>query len=343
MRARAFVCAAVCVAVTLSAGVALAALFEPGWPLPDPAPVTLGFGESYISPDGTSVVHRGVDLAAPAGSAVVGVLGGTVTFAGRVPAGEGATTIAVTVESGDVRLTYMPLSEAAVVAGEAIAAGSRAGTLAANGDRSHPDPHLHLSARRGSLYIDPMPFLLAPLTSVGDGASEPVPATALPEATSVAPSAVQVPSVAPVTATQPQSAPTPAPEVPVSSVAPAAQSAGVAGLPALALSTVPRSDAMGQPSPGTEAPSTAKATSGHPTGAAAGPRILDSLPAPAAAVLTVDRRAALLGDAPLPFGAIAGIAAALGGVLLWPLWRSAPILSVPVVAERDDVAAVVAR
>jgi hypothetical protein len=339
MRVRVLFACGACVVVTLAAGVALAAVFEPGWPLPGPAPVTRGFGESYVGPDGTSVVHRGVDLGAQPGTSVTGVLEGSVTFAGRVPAGEGATTLAVTVESGEVRLTYLPLSEVSVVAGEAISPGTRLGTLAAEGDRSDPDPHLHVSARRGSLYVDPMPFLCPPAAPGGEGVSESIAApAALPEAAPASPLAVPA---APVSVVQPQAVAAPGFAVSPSAVA-AGSVNGAAASTVAVPSSAPVPDPAARPEAAGQTPSVAEVASGRSASIAA-PAILDVLPGQTAAALTADKRAAVLDHAPLPLGATVGFAAVLGVVLLWPLWRAAPVLSVPVVPERDDVAAVVAR
>jgi hypothetical protein len=312
---------------------------EPGWPLAGPAPMVLGFGERYAAPDGSFVVHRGIDLAAAPGSAVGGVLPGMVTFAGRVPAGEGATTLAVTVESGDVRLTYSPLSEISVSAGEGVDAGSRLGSLAETGDRSCPEPHLHLSARRGTLYVDPSPFLLAPIAgSVGEAEAATAPSPAPSASAVTAPSPVPVAPVsaaAPAVATQPA----PVPGALVSSLARVGQATPAASgssAPAPAVTTP-------EPAPGVRAaPLDGRVLSvagDTPTAS----RLDAALPEPARAALTVDRREMIAAGDALPVGGIGAAAAALAVALLWPLWRAAPSLSVPVIPEREDVAAVVAR
>jgi hypothetical protein len=343
MRARVLILVVICAATVLSAGVALA-VPEPGWPLSVPGPVVLGFGESYVAPDGSVSVHRGVDIAAPAGSTVTGVLDGTVTFAGRVPAGEGATTIAVTVESGGVRLTYMPLSEASVACGEPVMAGARLGMLAASGDRSFTDAHLHLGARRGSLYIDPMPFLKAPIAPAGDGVPELEPVPAIAQPVKAAPSSVPAPAAPPVTAIRVQ--PLPAAGVAVASPIAVGQSVSVgsgaqATLAGSAQSPAVSGNAQSRDVVPTDPGAESVVADAQPA------RVLSNMasviPDAGLAALAVDRRAEALRSAPLPVAAIVAIAAVLGIGLLWPIWRSVPALSVAVTAERQDVAAVVAR
>jgi hypothetical protein len=322
---------AVLVAVFLLSPGAAAGSFEPGWPLAGPAPMVLEFGERYEALDGSSVVHRGIDLAGEAGCAVAGVLPGAVTFAGRVPSGEGATALAVTVESGDIRLTYSPLAEISVSAGEAVDAGSRLGTLAETGDRSHPEPHLHLSARRGTLYIDPMPFLAAPVAGVAgefEAVAAPSPAPDSP--------AVPAPSPAPVAAASAVPAAAAAPDSVVPSPARADQTAPAASAPVV-------SAAAPQPAAGVQAVTGDELVSSGVGDTTAVPRAAAVLPEPARAALAVDRRTMIAAGDAVPVGGIAAAAAILAMALLWPLWRATPSLSVPVIPEREDVAAVVAR
>lgn len=72
--------------------------------------------------------------------------------------------MACTIEMADgTRLTALPLSEASVRAGQSIAEGGTLGRLAPDGDRSGDGTHLHISARRGALYLDPMQLLAPPV------------------------------------------------------------------------------------------------------------------------------------------------------------------------------------
>lgn len=120
------------------------------WPLqPDP-PVVRGF-EPPAEPWGPG--HRGVDLAGGLGQPVVAVASGTVTFAGRV-AGRGV----VVVRHGAVRSTYEPVV-ATVEVGTAVQAQTPIGSLSLVGSHCLPDACLHLGARRGDDYLDPLDLL----------------------------------------------------------------------------------------------------------------------------------------------------------------------------------------
>ncbi|MBS3956887.1 MAG: peptidoglycan DD-metalloendopeptidase family protein [Clostridiales bacterium] len=192
---------------------AMAAQVSEGWPLEGPAEVLLGFGASYQSESGQALTHRGIDLAAPAGASIYAARAGTVTFAGRIPAGEGATMLAVTIESEGFRLTYLPLAEVSVKTGNRVETGGMLGMLAATGDRSTPVAHLHVGARIGDLYVDPMKYLASP---VAQTPSSPEPVTAPERAAETVPA----PASTPHSAQSPSGA---------QITAPAAVSSGAAG------------------------------------------------------------------------------------------------------------------
>lgn len=106
--------------------------------------------------------HRGVDLAGDAGDAVRAPAGGTVVFAGSVPADGGGTCNAVTIElpSGD-RVSLLPLSEVWVAEGATVGAAEQVGALAVAGDDSSSSTHVHMSLRHDGAYVDPTAFLPA--------------------------------------------------------------------------------------------------------------------------------------------------------------------------------------
>ena len=121
--------------------------------------VLLGFGQTY----GGGSVHRGIDLGAGEGDAVHAPAAGTISFAGAVPADGGGTVVAVTIDLADgTKVTVMPLARAAAKRGTAVEAGQLVGSLAGSGDASSAEPHVHVSLRRGSVYLDPTGLLVAP-------------------------------------------------------------------------------------------------------------------------------------------------------------------------------------
>jgi hypothetical protein len=178
-----------------------------GWSWPVGSAVLLPYGSTYASAGGRSCSHGGVDIAADPGTPVRACTAGQVTFAGLVPAGEGARAFAVTVLTGDgLKVTYLPLEHADVHAGGQVSEGDAIGTLAPDGDASDAAPHLHLGVRRGESRLDPAAFLSR--AAVVAPTSPKTPAF-------TAPAAPAVRSATP----RPVVAPAPAPVVPAATVA----------------------------------------------------------------------------------------------------------------------------
>jgi murein DD-endopeptidase MepM/ murein hydrolase activator NlpD len=98
--------------------------------------------------------HRGVDLAASAGTTVRAAGSGTVSFAGEL-AGRGV----VAVTHGELRTTYEPLT-ILVRAGQQVAAGTPLGLLDAGHAGCAPVVCLHWGLIRGRDYLSPLTLLL---------------------------------------------------------------------------------------------------------------------------------------------------------------------------------------
>ncbi|MFC7547644.1 murein hydrolase activator EnvC family protein [Plantactinospora sp. GCM10030261] len=95
--------------------------------------------------------HRGVDLAAPAGSVVRAAGPGVVAFAGMV-AGRPVMSLR---HANGLRTTYEPV-DAGVQVGEPVAAGTPIGRLR-SGHPGCPVPAcLHWGLRSGAAYLDPL-------------------------------------------------------------------------------------------------------------------------------------------------------------------------------------------
>jgi murein DD-endopeptidase MepM/ murein hydrolase activator NlpD len=98
--------------------------------------------------------HRGIDIGAPLGTTVVAAGEGTVAFAGPVAGG-----LFISIDHPDgVRTTYSWVSEVSVRIGQQVSRGEPIG----RSGPGHPGPgppHLHLGARLGSVYLDPMLLL----------------------------------------------------------------------------------------------------------------------------------------------------------------------------------------
>jgi murein DD-endopeptidase MepM/ murein hydrolase activator NlpD len=119
------------------------------WPLR--GPVTRRF-EPPGSPYGPG--HRGIDIAAPLGSEVRAAAAGVVAFAGPVAGG-----LYVSIDHPDgVRTTYSWLTEVSPRRGDRVEREEVIGRSGSGHPGTEP-PHLHLGARIGSVYIDPMLLL----------------------------------------------------------------------------------------------------------------------------------------------------------------------------------------
>ncbi len=121
------------------------------WPL-DPVPAVLRPFERPASTWGRG--HRGVDLAAVGGQAVLAVSAGVITHTGVVA---GRPTVTV-LHRGRIRTTYEPVL-GSLPAGSRVAAGQAIGTLALTGSHCAASACLHLGALRGSSYLDPLALL----------------------------------------------------------------------------------------------------------------------------------------------------------------------------------------
>lgn len=153
----------------LVATLAFAAVASPASAVPSGGSVTLGFGETYLDA-GASRTHRGADVAAREGEQAETPVSGTVRFAGRVPAADGGTVCAVTIECDQGRVTLLPLENLSVTSGASVSEGEAVGTIAPRGDGSSAATHVHVSLRRGDLYVDPTPLLaVAPQSGSGAG------------------------------------------------------------------------------------------------------------------------------------------------------------------------------
>jgi murein DD-endopeptidase MepM/ murein hydrolase activator NlpD len=136
------------------------ALFVGGTPAPALAasgvpPVRGPIVRAFDPPDEPWLTgHRGIDLLASAGSPVVAVMAGRVSFAGRI-AGQGV----VVVSHGATRTTYEPV-RATVGVGAEVAAGEQIGALEASGHCA-VGTCLHLGWLRGQTYLDPADLFAA--------------------------------------------------------------------------------------------------------------------------------------------------------------------------------------
>jgi murein DD-endopeptidase MepM/ murein hydrolase activator NlpD len=101
-----------------------------------------------FAPVGAYAGHWGVDFATGQGSEVVAAADGVVTFAGSVA---GVRTVTV-LHEGSLRASYSYLDEIAVAVGDSV----RAGDVLGRSGVDHGVGAVHVSARVGGVYVDPM-------------------------------------------------------------------------------------------------------------------------------------------------------------------------------------------
>lgn len=117
------------------------------WPL-RPAPVVARPFDGPAAP--WLPGHRGADLRAAPGQAVLAPVGGTVSFAGTV-VDRGVLTIE---HAGGLRTSYEPVA-ASVARGDVVTTGQQVAVVAGAGHCA-PASCLHWGLRRGDVYLDPL-------------------------------------------------------------------------------------------------------------------------------------------------------------------------------------------
>ncbi|MGW2523636.1 M23 family metallopeptidase [Streptomyces sp. NPDC001617] len=119
--------------------------------------------------------HRGVDLAAPAGTPVRAVAAGRVSYAGRV-AGRGVISVELT--GTDLRTTYEPV-RASVIKGDEVEPGEVLGTVEATGSHC-TTTCVHWGLLRDETYLNPLSLLPPWLLNGGPSRLLPVLGVPLP-------------------------------------------------------------------------------------------------------------------------------------------------------------------
>jgi murein DD-endopeptidase MepM/ murein hydrolase activator NlpD len=123
------------------------------WPVPPP--VLRKFAPPPVR---WAAGHRGVDLAAGAGTVVRAALGGTITFAGEV-AGTPVTVVThPDTGSPPLRTTYEPVA-ASLPVGAGVATGQPIGVITGSLPGGHCGGCLHWGLLRAHHYLDPLSLL----------------------------------------------------------------------------------------------------------------------------------------------------------------------------------------
>lgn len=116
-----------------------------------PQPLSSPFGWRADPILGTQRMHAGVDMAAPAGTAVVAASPGTVAVAGWV---SGYGNCVVVDHGGGMQTRYAHLMQIAVGAGQPVQPGTVLGMVGSTGRST--GPHLHYEVRVNGRPINPL-------------------------------------------------------------------------------------------------------------------------------------------------------------------------------------------
>jgi len=121
------------------------------WSWPVEGPVIRGF-DPPDSPYGSG--HRGIDIAAPAGSVAVAPADGTVAFAGQV----GGRLFLTIDHGGGVESTFSWVASLEVRRGDVVRPGQPVARTG-GGHTGDTIPNLHFGVRLDDAYVDPLVYL----------------------------------------------------------------------------------------------------------------------------------------------------------------------------------------
>jgi septal ring factor EnvC (AmiA/AmiB activator) len=141
-------------AVPLAGAITSSSLGTLDWPVD--GRVVYQFGPA-AGPDNTRITWHGIGIAAPEGTAVKAVAGGTVALVG--PLGTYLTTVILD-HGGGFYTVYATLADAAVAKGERVTRGQTIGHV--GGNATDVGSHLHFEIRGpGQIALDPLNWLKA--------------------------------------------------------------------------------------------------------------------------------------------------------------------------------------
>lgn len=132
----------------------------PDFQLPVHAPLSSAFGMRRDPFTGQARFHKGIDLAAPEGMAVVPALPGKVLAAGYA---RGYGNAVLVEHEGGIRTRYGHLAAIHVKAGDVITSENTLGTVGSTGRST--GPHLHFEVMRMGQPVDPMMSYRSPASA----------------------------------------------------------------------------------------------------------------------------------------------------------------------------------
>ena len=123
------------------------------WPLPGYTSASSAYGWRVHPIYGTRKFHKGEDIPAPTGAAIVAAASGTVTTAGWV---SGYGNYTVINHGGGVMTAYGHQSAIYVSVGQTVSAGQTIGAVGSTGNST--GPHLHFEVYVNGATQSPMSY-----------------------------------------------------------------------------------------------------------------------------------------------------------------------------------------
>ena len=124
------------------------------WPCPASHRITSGYGEREAPIAGASTYHRGIDVGASQGSAIVASAAGRVTTAAY---SSSAGNYVVISHGGGISTVYMHASALYVSEGEKVTKGQKIAAVGSTGFST--GPHLHFGIIVGGNYVNPLSYV----------------------------------------------------------------------------------------------------------------------------------------------------------------------------------------
>lgn len=124
------------------------------WPLPVSGRITSPFGSRTSPTPGASSNHKGIDIAAPAGTAIYAAKAGTVVTASYSSVSGNYVMIN---HGGGVFTVYMHASSLAVSKGDQVSAGQTIAYVGSTGVST--GSHLHFGVSVGGAYVNPLNYV----------------------------------------------------------------------------------------------------------------------------------------------------------------------------------------
>ncbi len=124
------------------------------WPCPASGRITSGYGGRSSPTEGASTNHKGIDIGASTGSAIVAAASGTVVISTY---SYSAGNYIMINHGGGVYTVYMHCSQLLASEGQEVGQGE---TIAKVGSTGYSTgPHLHFGIRSGGQYVDPTNYV----------------------------------------------------------------------------------------------------------------------------------------------------------------------------------------